>query len=467
MKTATNDKNNILGSAPIGNLLFRLAIPTIIAQLINMLYNMVDRIYIGHIPEVGTLALTGVGVCMPLIMIILAFSSFVASGSAPRASINMGKGDRDTAEKILGNSFLFQIVLSLILTGVLLVFNRPLLLSFGASSNTIDYATSYMGIYALGTLFVQLTLGMNAFITAQGFAKTSMFTVLIGAVINIILDPILIFKLNMGVTGAALATVISQGISCIWVLTFLFGSKTHLKLKRENFQLSKEILLPCIGLGLAPFIMISSESIITVSFNASLLKYGGDIAVGAMTILTSVMQFTMMPMQGLGQGAQPIVSFNYGARNSARVKKTYRLLLLTSLGYSTILWAIIMIFPHAPIHIFTADPALSEFSRIAIRIFFAVNFMFGIQMACQMTLISIGSAKESVIIAIMRKFILLLPLIYIMPRIFSGHSTMAVYAAEPVADFLAVTFTMILFRVRFKRTVEQMDAPLTTHTAAA
>ncbi len=449
-------QKNILGTEPVGRLLFKLAVPTIAAQLINMLYNMVDRIYIGHIPGTGTLALTGVGVCLPVIMIIMAFSAFVSAGAAPRASISLGREDKDGAEKIIGNAFTFQVILSLILTAVLLIWNRDFLLAFGASENTIGYATGYMNIYAVGTLFVQLTLGMNAFITAQGFAKTSMFTVLIGAVVNIILDPIFIFGFNMGVQGAALATVISQGISCVWVILFLVGKKTNLKLRSKNLKLKSKIILPFIALGAAPFIMIGSESIITVSFNSSLLKYGGDIAVGAMTILSSVMQFTMMPMQGLGQGAQPIIGFNYGAGSSERVRKAFRLLLTISLCYSTLLWALIQLFPQLPIGIFTSDEALTVFAERVIRIFFTVSLLFGIQMASQMTLIAIGSAKESVIIAIVRKFVLLLPLIYIMPNLFSSDKAVAVYAAEPVADFIAVTFTVILFSVQFRKTIRGM-----------
>ena len=331
-----------LGKAPIGKLLFQLALPAIAAQIINLLYNLVDRVYIGHMPGDGATALTGVGVCMPVIMIVSAFAALVSMGGAPRASIFMGKKDNETAEKILGNSFMLQIVISVILTTILLLFNRPLLLKFGASTETIGYATAYMNIYAVGTIFVQLTLGMNAFITAQGFAKTGMLSVLIGAVTNIILDPIFIYGFGMGVRGAALATVISQALSTIWVLSFLMGKKTHLKIRRKNLKMSGKILLPCIALGLSPFVMQASESVIMVCFNSSLLKYGGNIAVGAMTILSSVMQFSMLPLQGLAQGAQPISSYNYGAGNGARVKKTFWLLLACSLIYSGALWLAIM-----------------------------------------------------------------------------------------------------------------------------
>ena len=450
-----DNNKDFLGTQPIGRLLLKLALPTVAAQLINMLYNIVDRMYIGHIKDVGALALTGVGVCMPLIMIISAFAALVGNGGAPRASIYMGKKDTDTAQKILGNCFSLQIILSIILTIILLIGNKTFLLAFGASENTISYAVNYMNIYAIGTIFVQLTLGMNAFITAQGFAKTGMLSVLIGAVANIVLDPVFIFGMNMGVRGAALATIISQTLSCIWVLSFLFGKKTFLKIKPENLRLHAKIILPCVALGSSLFIMQASESIISVCFNSSLLKYGGDIAVGAMTILTSVMQFAMLPLQGLGQGAQPIMSYNYGAKNNDRVRKTFRLLLKVSFGYSIVLWAIVMLLPQMFAMMFTSDNALLSFTSQALRIYMASMFMFGIQISCQMAFNSLGKAKDSIIVAVMRKFILLIPLIYIMPAIFKANQTNAVYMAEPVADFIAVCFTAILFAFEFKKAMKE------------
>mgnify|MGYP000509221509 FL=1 len=450
-----DDNKDFLGTQPIGRLLLKLALPTVAAQLINMLYNIVDRMYIGHIKDVGALALTGVGVCMPLIMIISAFAALVGNGGAPRASIYMGKKDTDAAQKILGNCFSLQIIISIILTIILLIGNKTFLLAFGASENTISYAVNYMNIYAIGTIFVQLTLGMNAFITAQGFAKTGMLSVLIGAVANIVLDPVFIFGMNMGVRGAALATIISQTLSCIWVLSFLFGKKTFLKIKPENLRLHAKIILPCVALGSSLFIMQASESIISVCFNSSLLKYGGDIAVGAMTILTSVMQFAMLPLQGLGQGAQPIMSYNYGAKNNDRVRKTFQLLLKVSFGYSIVLWAIVMLFPQMFAMMFTSDNTLLSFTSQALRIYMASMFMFGIQIACQMAFNALGKAKDSIIVAVMRKFILLIPLIYIMPAIFKANQTNAVYMAEPVADFIAVCFTAILFAFEFKKAMKE------------
>ena len=454
----TDDKT-FLGTQPVGRLLVKLAVPTVIAQLVNMLYNIVDRIYIGHMPEVGATALTGVGVCMPIILIISAFSCFTASGGAPRASISMGRGDIKTAEKLLGGCFSMQIIISLILTVVFSVFGRDILSAFGASENTLGYAADYMGIYALGTIFVELTLGLNAFITAEGNAKTAMLTVIIGAAANIILDPVFIFGLNMGVKGAALATVISQAVSCVWVISFLCGKKSVLRLKKENLFPGAKLILPCVALGASTFVMQASESVIAVCFNSSLLNYGGDIAVGAMTILTSVMQFAMLPMQGVAQGAQPILSFNFGAGNAGRVKKAFRLLLIVCLSYSFLLWGFIMLFPSAFASIFANDSSLVSFTSDALRIYCAVLCLFGIQIACQMTFVSIGSAVCSIVVAVMRKFVLLIPLIYIMPHILSNKVN-AVYAAEPVADVLAITFTVILFSVMFTRATEKLvNAP--------
>jgi putative MATE family efflux protein len=450
------DNKEMLGTAPIGKLLFKLALPTVVAQLINMLYNIVDRIYIGHIPEVGNLALTGVGVCMPLIMIVSAFAALAGGGGAPRASIYMGKGQNDNAEKTLAGCFSLLCVIAVVLTGVLLIWSEDLLLAFGASGETIRYAVDYMSIYAIGTIFVQLTLGMNAFITAQGFAKQGMFSVLIGAVCNIALDPVFIFGFGMGVKGAALATILSQAASCVWVLLFLTGKTTILKLKLKNLNLKPSIVLPCVALGMATFIMQSTESVISVCFNTSLLKYGGDMAVGAMTILTSVMQFAMLPMQGIGQGAQPIMSFNYGAGDADRVRKTYRMLLTVSLSYSLVIWACIMLMPQVFAGIFTPDAAMREFTAKALRVYCAGLGLFGIQIASQMAFVSLGQALCSMTVAIMRKFVLLLPLIYLMPAIME-NKTMAVYTAEPVADVLAVTFTAILFFFVFRKAMKKLE----------
>jgi putative MATE family efflux protein len=446
-----------LGNGSVGKLLMRLALPAIAAQIINVLYNMVDRAYIGHIQGVGTQALTGVGVTMPVIIAISAFAALVAMGSAPRAGIMMGRDDRQEAERIMGGSFFALVAAALALTAAVLLFGRPVLMLFGASENTIGYAMDYLNIYACGTLFVQLTLGMNAFISTQGYAKTSMLSVAIGAVCNIVLDPIFIFALDMGVRGAALATILSQAVSCLWVLRFLMGKKSALRLRRENIRFSWRVMGPCLALGVAPFIMQFTEAVISVCFNASLLRYGGDLAVGAMTILGSVMQFSMLPLQGLTQGAQPIISFNFGAGNLKRVTDTFRVLLFACIGYATALWAVCMFAPKVFILIFAADPALVDFTMRAMRVYMAASLLFGIQIACQQTFIAIGNAKVSMFLALLRKVLLLIPLIYLLPAILPDQ-TIAVFLAEPVADTLAVLTTSILFYRSMRKLKRTMAA---------
>lgn len=394
---------------------------------------------------------------MPLIMLVSAFAALVGYGGSPRVSIYMGKKDNETAEKILGNCFAMQIIISAILTAVLLIWSRDLLMLFGASRKSIEYAVSYMNIYAVGTIFVELTLGMNAFITAQGFAKTGMLSVLIGAISNIILDPIFIFGFGMGVKGAALATIISQALSCIWVISFLMGRKTMLKIRKENLLLRPKIIFPCLALGAATFVMQASESVISVCFNASLQSYGGDMAVSAMAILTSVMQFALLPLKASDRVRSRSSVIITEAGNAGRVKSAFKLLLKVSLCYSTILWGAVMLFPDVFAGMFTTEADLIVFTRPALRIYMAVMLIFGIQMACQMTFNALGRAVESIVVAVMRKFILLLPLIYIMPLLFSSNKTMAVYLAEPAADLLAVTFTAILFTVRFKKALQTME----------
>ncbi|MCI5689242.1 MAG: MATE family efflux transporter [Emergencia sp.] len=439
-----------LGVTPVKRLLFVLAVPAITSQVVNALYNMVDRVYIGHIPGEGAAALTGVGICFPIIMIVSAFAYLMGMGGAPRASIFMGKQDKETAEKILGNCFGALVITAAILTILLLLFNEPLLYLFGASENTIGYAGAYLTIYALGTVFVQATLGLNAFISAQGFAKVSMMTVVIGAVTNIVLDPILIFICHMGVRGAAVATVISQAISALWAFQFLRGKKTMLRLKKEHLRLQRQILLPCIGLGVAPFVMMSTESLLTLCFNTSLLKYGGDLAVGAMTILASVMQFAMMPMQGLTQGGQPIISYSFGAGNMDRLKQAVRLQVLCCFIYAAAVWALSELAPQMFAGIFTSDPELAEFTAWGLRIYMATSVLMGLQAGCQQAFIALGNAKTSAFLAIFRKILVLIPLIYILPLFFEDK-VFAVFLAEPVADAIAVATTVALFTREMKR----------------
>lgn len=433
-----------LGEDRIGGLLFKLALPAILAQVINLLYNLVDRMYIGHIAKVGSVALTGLGVTMPFIMCVSAFAALVSMGGAPRASIMMGRGNREEAERILGNCTSMLVIVAVIVTAVSQIWGTDILMLFGASESTLPYAWAYMQIYSIGTIFVQLALGLNAFINAQGFAKTGMLTVVIGAVCNIILDPVFIFGLHMGVRGAALATIISQGISCVWIVRFLLGRQTTLRIRKENLRIRPKTVGPCIALGVAPFIMQFTESVLNICFNTSLLKYGGDVAVGAMTILSSVMQMSMLPIQGLTQGAQPIIGFNYGAKKMDRVKKTFRLLLLSCVTFTAVIWLICMLLPQAFILIFTDQAELIDFTKWAMRIYMAVSLIFGVQISCQQTFIALGNAKTSVFLALLRKVLLLIPLIYILPA-FMEDKLMAVFLAEPVADVIAVTTTSILF----------------------
>lgn len=443
-----------LGTQPIGKLLFRLALPAIVAQIINVLYNVVDRIFIGHIAESGAKALTGLGVTMPVIMAVSAFAALISMGGAPRAAIMMGKKEKETAERILGNCFVLLVCMSLVLSAVILLFGEPILLFFGASENTIGFAKSYLNIYAYGTIFVQLSLGLNAFITTQGKALVSMGTILIGAVLNLVLDPIFIFGLDMGVKGAALATILSQAVSATWVLRFLTSKKTFLKLDRANMRLQKSVVLPCLALGLAPFIMQFTESVIIVCFNTSLLKYGGDLAVGAMTILMTLMQFAMLPMQGIAQGAQPIISYNYGAGNLERVRKAFRDLILSCVSYSTFLWAACMFVPQIVVGLFTNDSQLTEIAAWAVRIYMACALLLGAQLGCQQTFISLGNARISIFLAILRKIILLIPLVFILPQ-FMQNQVLAVFLAEPIADFVAVCTTCTLFYRAMKRLEEK------------
>lgn len=442
-----------LGEDRIGGLLFKLALPAILAQVINLLYNLVDRMYIGHIAEVGSVALTGLGVTMPFIMCVSAFAALVSMGGAPRASIMMGRGNKEEAERILGNCTSMLVLVAVIVTMVSQIWGQDILLLFGASESTLPYAWAYMQIYSLGTIFVQLALGLNAFINAQGFARTGMLTVVIGAVCNIILDPIFIFGLHMGVRGAALATILSQGVSCVWIVRFLLGKETTLRIRKGNLKIRPKTVGPCIALGVAPFIMQFTESVLNICFNTSLLKYGGDVAVGAMTILSSVMQMSMLPIQGLTQGAQPIIGFNYGAKKMDRVKKTFRLLLVSCVAFTAVIWLICMILPQAFILIFTDQAELIAFTKWAIRIYMAVSVIFGVQISCQQTFIALGNAKTSVFLALLRKVILLIPLIYILPA-FMEDKLMAVFLAEPVADVIAVTTTSILF-YRTYRTLDK------------
>lgn len=450
MSNSTTD----LGKESIGRLLLKLATPSIIAQLVNVLYNIVDRIFIGRMQN-GDVAMAGIGVAFPIVLLVSAFAAFVGMGGAPLAAIKMGEKDNNEAEKIMTNSFSVLLIIAGILTVIFMIFKEPILWKFGASESTIKYATDYLGIYLIGTVFVQIALGMNPFVNTQGFAKIGMMTVTIGAIINIILDPILIFGLNMGVKGAAVATIVAQAVSAIWVLRFLTGKKTILKLRKKYLKIDIKTMKPVFALGIAPFIMQSTESLVLVSLNSQLQKYGGDLAIGAMTIMSSIMQIITMPLMGLTQGAQPIISYNYGAKNLDRVKKTFKLLLLTCLSYSTLIVILLMLFPDFFVSIFNNKPELMELTTWSIEIYFAGMFIFGAQIACQQTFLALGRAKISLFLALLRKVVLLVPLIFILPN-FTENGLFGVLLAEPVADIIACATTVISFAVFYKNTLSNM-----------
>ncbi|HCU2739752.1 TPA: MATE family efflux transporter [Clostridioides difficile] len=442
------NSNTNLGSESVGKLLFKLATPAIIAQIVNVLYNIVDRIFIGRM-ENGEVAMAGVGVAFPIIIIITACSYLIGMGGGPLAAIKMGEQNNDEAEKIMSNSFSVLVILAILLTIGFKIGKEPLLWMFGASESTIGYSMDYLNIYLIGTVFVQISMGMNTFINTQGFATTGMMTVAIGALINIILDPIFIFGFNMGVKGAALATIIAQGVSAIWVLMFLFGKKSILKIKKKYMIPKASIILPVLGLGISPFIMQSTESLVLIALNSKLQMYGGDLAVGSMAIMSSIMQILMLPNMGVTQGAQPIISYNYGSGQLDRVKKTFKLCLLSCFTYSTILWLLLMIFPAFFVSIFNKNPQLLSMTRWSIKIYFAGAFMFGIQIACQQTFLALGKATISLVLALLRKIVLLIPLIFILPTFFN-EKLFAVILAEPVADITAATITAISFFIFYK-----------------
>lgn len=442
-----------LGEGSIPSLLAKLAIPAVVAQVVNLLYNIVDRIYIGHIPEIGASALTGVGLFTPILMLINAFAMLAGSGGAPRAAIYMGKKDNNTAEKIVGNCFSFLMICAVFLTAVFYITAPKLLVLFGASSVTLSYAVSYARIYVLGSVFVLIVLGMNLFITTQGFAKISMLTTVIGAVINIILDPVFIFVLGMGVSGASLATVISQAVGAVWILRFLTGDKTILKLKMSNLRLKADIIGPCLALGISSFVMMSTESILSISFTSSLSKFGGDVAVGAMTIITSTSQLILMPVQGICQGGQPIISFNYGANKNDRVKKAFFTQFKVCIIFTCVCWVIMMLFPQIFAGMFTSDAELVKYTAWALRIYMAGIFSIGFQISCQQSFMALGQAKVSLILACLRKLILLIPLIFILPLILPDK-VFAVFLAEPVSDIIAAAVTTTVFMVKFNGILE-------------
>ena len=433
-----------MGTGSVKKLMVQMAVPALVGQVVNLLYNIVDRIYIGHIPEIGGLALTGVGLFTPILMLITAFSMLAGAGGAPRAAIAMGQGDKEKAEKIMANCFTVLLILAVLLTTVFYFTCPTLLRWFGASDATLPYAVEYGRIYVLGAVFVLITMGMNTFITTQGFAKISMLTTVIGAGINIILDPILIFGLNMGVKGAAIATVASQAVSAVWILKFLTGKKTILKLQPKNMKLIPSVIMPCLALGISSFIMVSTESILSISFTSSLSRFGGDVAVGAMTVLTSINQLITMPLSGVCQGGQPLISYNYGAKKFDRVKEAFFCQFGVCVAYTTVFWLLIMLMPNFFASIFTSDMALVDYTAWALRVFLACGFSVGFQISCQQAFMALGQAKISLVMALLRKVFLLIPLIFILPNFFADKA-FAVFLAEPVSDIIAAAVTTFMF----------------------
>ena len=443
-----NSNTQAMETERVPKLLAQLAIPAVVAQVINLLYNIVDRIYIGHIPDIGASALTGVGLFTPILMLLNAFAMLAGSGGAPRAAIAMGQQDQKGAEKTMGNCFALLLMLAVVLTTTGYIFAPQLLRMFGASDVTLPYAVAYARIYILGSVFVLLVMGMNPFITTQGFAKISMLTTVIGAVINIILDPIFIFALGMGVRGAALATVLSQAVGAVWILRFLSGKKTILHLRKENVRLEKDVIMPCLALGISTFVMLSTESILSISFTSSLARYGGDIAVGAMTIITSISQLVSMPLQGICQGGQPIISYNYGAHNEKRVKEAFFTQFKVCVSFSVACWIIILLIPQIFAGMFSGNAELVQYTSWALRIYMAGIFSQGFQICCQQSFVALGQAKISLFLACLRKLILLIPLIFLLP-VFLENKVFAVFLAEPVSDILAATVTTIVFLNKF------------------
>lgn len=442
------ESNTALGTEPIGKLIIRLSLPTVAAQLVNLLYNIVDRIYVGRIPEIGSLALAGLGVTFPIIMLVSAFAMLAGMGAA-RASISMGAGDYKKAEKYLGNSTLLLIIFSVVLSVVFFITKDPILMIFGASENTLPYASEYISVYLIGTIFVQITLGLNMFITNQGFSKTSMLTVCLGAVLNIVLDPIFIFVFNMGVTGAALATIISQCASCIWVLLFLTGKKTILKLRLKNLMPDIKLIGSIVTLGVSPFVMQATECLIQLTFNKGMITYGNDMYVAVMSVLFSIMQLVWMPLSGFSQGVQPIIGYNYGAKNIDRVKRAFKMQFTASMIFSLAIVALVELFPHFFLGLFSNDEELITAGSSALRLFMAGMCLMGAQNACQQTFIALGEAKTSMFLACLRKIILLFPLAVIIPMI-TDLGVWGLWLAEPISDVLAVLVTVTMFAIRSK-----------------
>ncbi len=444
-----------LGTQPIGKLMLKMSLPTVVAQLVNLLYNIVDRVFIGHMEGVGADALTGVGLCLPLILVVNAFALLGAAGGAPRAAIALGQGNKAEAEKIMGNCFSLVLIFAVLLTAAYMAFAEPLLWMFGASENTIGYAMEYIRIYALGNIFQLTVLGLNSFLTTQGFSNFAMITTVIGALMNLVLDPILIYSFNMGVSGAAVATIVSQAVSAVWVMWFLVkGKQTTLRLRLSNMRLEGRVFGPCLALGVSGFVMLFTEAILNISFNSSLSRFGGDIAVGSMTIISSCANLALLPTSGICQGCQPITSYNFGAGNHERVKKCVFTQIAICGGYTLLFWAACMFAPQAFAGIFSSDPELIEYTTWTLRVYMAGIFAMGFQTSCQQSFMAMGQSVVSLLLACLRKLILLIPLIFILPAIIE-NKVLAVFMAEPVSDILAAATTVTVFLLQFNKILKK------------
>ncbi len=436
----------------------RLAIPMIAAMLVNALYSIVDRIYIGHLPEIGQTALTGIGLCFPITMIVAAFSYLIGNGGGPLTSILRGGKDQDGAEKVLGNSITLLVILGIAIPLLCLLVKKPVLYLFGASDVTWPYANEYITIYLSGSLAVMLTMGLNPFLNAQGFTKVGMMTVILGAVCNIVLDPIFIFVFDMGVAGAAIATIISQTVSAIWVVLFLLGKKNLIRVRKKNLRLQRAVVGRITGLGVSTFIMNITEAAISAVFNASLSRFGGDIYVTVMTVISSVTQVIFMPMSGFAQGAQPVTGYNYGAGLYNRVKQSFWFLTKFCVTYATASWLILMLLPGQLIRIFNSDPVLVETAIPMFRVYFCMNFVMALQMAAQNTFVAMGEAKKATFFALFRKVILLIPMVLILPRL--GFGITGVFAAEPLADTISAVTCFATFMLTAYRKLGKDITPL-------
>ena len=451
-----SQSNSFLAEQPVGALMRKFSLPCILSLLVGALYNIVDQLFIANASYLGSYGNAANSVVFPLTVIALAIATMIGDGCCAYVSIRLGAGEQEQAHRSVGNAIVLTLIVSVVLTAVYLIFMDPILTAFGATVNAETFALSreYCFWIALGIPFYMFGQAMNPIIRADGNPKFAMVSTLAGAVINIILDPILIFGLGWGVRGAAVATVLSQAVGACWILKFLTGPKTILKLRKENLKVERNIILPVLGLGISSFVMLSTESLLSISFSSSLARYGGDIAVGAMTVITSVSQLCTMPIQGICQGGQPVMSFNFGAGKKPRVKEAFRFQLTLCFGYTTLFWLLMMLVPGVVAGIFTSDAALIEYTTWAMRIYMAGILAMGVQIACQQSFMALGQAKVSLLLACLRKIILLIPLIFILPC-FTADKCLGVFLAEPVSDILAATITAITFFSRFDKILDK------------